>query len=113
MSKKRSKTPATSKKTARKLEAPKLLSRDSMVDEAMPEAPTVPTVAPVEAMPTMADALIVEAPMLVETVLPSQVVVDRKQIARLAFAKFAARGYVHGHHVEDWLSAEAELRANA
>lgn len=110
MSKKRSKTPATSKKTARKLEAPKLVTRDSMVDEAMPEAATVPTAAPV---PTMADALIVEAPMLVETVLPTQVVVDRKQIARLAFAKFAARGYVHGHHVEDWFSAEAELRANA
>ena len=109
MSKKRTKTPATSKKTARKLEAPKIISRDSMAAE--PVAEPAP-----DAMPTRADALIVEAPMLVETVLPSppvEVVVDRKQIARLAFAKFAARGYVHGFHVEDWLSAEAELRARA
>ncbi|MBC8068526.1 MAG: DUF2934 domain-containing protein [Deltaproteobacteria bacterium] len=37
--------------------------------------------------------------------------VGRDVIARLAFAKFAARGYAHGHAVHDWLSAEAELRA--
>ena len=37
--------------------------------------------------------------------------VARDEIARLAFAKFVARGYGHGHAVQDWLSAEAELRA--
>lgn len=37
--------------------------------------------------------------------------IDRAEIARLAFAKFVSRGYVHGHAVSDWLAAEAELRA--
>lgn len=42
---------------------------------------------------------------------PAPVEVDRLDIARLAFAKFAARGYAHGHAVADWLSAESALRA--
>ncbi len=37
--------------------------------------------------------------------------VSVEAIARLAFAKFVERGYVHGHHVQDWLAAEAELLA--
>lgn len=32
------------------------------------------------------------------------------EIARVAYARFAARGYQDGHDVEDWLAAEAELR---
>lgn len=55
-----------------------------------------------------------EAPMLVTR--PVEKVVEvapigRDEIARLAFAKFVSRGYTHGHAVNDWLSAEAELRA--
>jgi hypothetical protein len=54
-----------------------------------------------------------EAPMMLtrpasEPVVPAP---DHAEIARLAFAKFAARGYVHGFQMEDWLAAETELRA--
>jgi hypothetical protein len=83
MAKKKKKVPAASQLTARKTEAPMLVTRPL-------EAPKV-----VEAVPMVAEA----AP------------IGRDEIARLAFAKFAARGYVHGHAVHDWLSAEAELRA--
>jgi hypothetical protein len=31
------------------------------------------------------------------------------EVARRAYARFAARGYEHGHDLEDWLAAEAEL----
>lgn len=31
-------------------------------------------------------------------------------VAERAFARFCARGHEHGHDVEDWLAAEAELR---
>lgn len=33
----------------------------------------------------------------------------REQIAQRAYERFTARGYQHGHDVEDWLSAEREL----
>ena len=57
-----------------------------------------------------------EAPMLVtrpaeEAVIQPVVEVAREEVARLAFGKFVARGYLHGHAVQDWLAAEAELRA--
>ena len=35
--------------------------------------------------------------------------VAREQIAQRAYDLFTARGYQHGHDVEDWLRAEAEL----
>ena len=54
----------------------------------------------------------VEAPMIIAREEPAAApTIERDDIARLAFAKFVARGYVHGHAVADWLSAEAELRA--
>ena len=59
-----------------------------------------------------------EAPMMltrpaVEEPMPMPMpMIDHKEIARLAFAKFAARGYVHGHQLEDWLAAEAELQSS-
>ncbi|HYM10849.1 MAG TPA: DUF2934 domain-containing protein [Bryobacterales bacterium] len=34
---------------------------------------------------------------------------QRQQIARLAYQRFIARGAEHGHAMEDWLAAEAEL----
>ena len=37
--------------------------------------------------------------------------VTREQIAQRAYERFAARGFQHGHDVEDWLGAEAELTA--
>jgi hypothetical protein len=67
---KKKKTPASSQLTARKTEAPMIVTR------------------PAEVAP-----------------------IAREEIARVAFAKFVARGYIHGHAVSDWLSAEAELRA--
>ncbi len=71
---KKKKVPASSQLTARKTEAPMLITRP------------------------------LEEPKVVEAI-------GRDEIARLAFAKFKARGYAHGHAVSDWLSAEAELRA--
>ena len=32
-------------------------------------------------------------------------------VARRAFERFVSRGFSHGHALEDWLAAEAELRA--
>jgi hypothetical protein len=37
------------------------------------------------------------------------VMMMREQIAVRAYEMFTARGYQHGHDVEDWLRAEAEL----
>jgi hypothetical protein len=34
-------------------------------------------------------------------------------IAARAYQLFQARGYDHGHDLEDWLAAEAELRGHA
>lgn len=87
---KKKKVPAASQLTARKTEAPMLVTR-----------PVEPS--PVEATP----AAVVSAP--VAAAAPRAI--DRDAIVRLAYAKFVARGYTHGHAVEDWLSAEAELRA--
>jgi hypothetical protein len=49
-----------------------------------------------------------------QTVAPK--LVERSEIqddaiAARAYERFAARGCEHGHDVEDWLAAEAELRA--
>ena len=33
----------------------------------------------------------------------------RERVAERAYERFAARGYEHGHDVEDWLAAEAEV----
>jgi hypothetical protein len=33
-----------------------------------------------------------------------------EEIARRSYELYLARGSVDGHHVEDWLAAEAELR---
>lgn len=33
------------------------------------------------------------------------------KIAQRAYALYAARGYKHGHHTEDWLKAEKEVMA--
>jgi hypothetical protein len=74
------KTPSTSRLSAKKTDAPMMITRP------------------------------VEEPVA-ETVVGDSFVVDRNEIARLAFAKYTARGYTHGHAVADWLSAEAELRA--
>jgi hypothetical protein len=36
--------------------------------------------------------------------------VTDEDVARRAYELFEARGGLHGFHVEDWLTAEAELR---
>ena len=36
--------------------------------------------------------------------------IDVREVARRAYARFTERGCEHGHDVEDWLEAEAELR---
>ncbi len=37
--------------------------------------------------------------------------ISHEQIAERAYLLWIDRGYAHGHHQEDWLHAEAELRA--
>jgi hypothetical protein len=37
--------------------------------------------------------------------------VSSEAIATLAYERFCARGYQHGHDVEDWLAAERDLLA--
>jgi hypothetical protein len=36
--------------------------------------------------------------------------VTHDDIARRAYELFEARGYAHGFHLQDWLTAESELR---
>jgi hypothetical protein len=53
------------------------------------------------------------APMIVhgpETAIPTPPP-THEQIAARAYALYERRGYIHGHDVEDWLAAEAELTA--
>lgn len=90
---KKKKVPAASTLTARKTEAPLVIAR------------------PAEAAPVAAPAPVAPVPVAPVPVAPVPVAIDRQEIARLAFAKFAARGYAPGQAVADWLSAEAELRA--
>jgi len=46
-------------------------------------------------------------------VAPKRVVMTedqrRERVAAIAYERFAARGYQHGHDVEDWLAAESEV----
>jgi hypothetical protein len=44
---------------------------------------------------------------------PVDVVVSESEIAKLAFAKFEARGCAHGLDKEDWEAASRELGAKA
>lgn len=48
-----------------------------------------------------------------ERVIKPGVKVTVSQVADRAFQKFEERGYVHGHDVDDWTLAEAELRKEA
>jgi hypothetical protein len=41
----------------------------------------------------------------------TQVTVPREKIAKRAYEKWVKRGYTHGNDQQDWLEAEAELRA--
>jgi hypothetical protein len=50
----------------------------------------------------------VEAPMILRTRSEP----TYEDIARRAYVLFEARGYAHGHHLEDWARAEQELRAS-
>jgi len=40
------------------------------------------------------------------------VALDQDEIGRRAFMRFIARGRTHGHDLDDWLAAEAELAAS-
>ena len=39
----------------------------------------------------------------------SELTTRTERVAARAYELFAARGYEHGHDVEDWLAAEAEI----
>jgi len=52
------------------------------------------------------------APMIVRSVPAPRPAPSSEQVAIRAYELFAARGYQHGHDVEDWLQAEHELWAN-
>jgi hypothetical protein len=40
-----------------------------------------------------------------------QPLLDREAVERKAYDLYLSRGFAHGHHVEDWLRAEALLLA--
>lgn len=98
------KNTSTTRMTVRNTQAPKLVARPAIgtAREVVLEATAVAMAPAATEARVVATASAVTEPPLV---------IDRAQIARLAFAKFAARGFVHGFHVADWLEAEAELRA--
>ncbi len=52
------------------------------------------------------------APMIVRNVPAPRPAPTCDQIAHRAYELFVARGYQHGHDVEDWLQAENELWSN-
>jgi hypothetical protein len=74
-------TPAASRKTAPKAEAPMVVSR-----------------------PTTNDTEIA-------TKAIADVAIAHDEIAQLAYARYVERGYLDGHALEDWIAAESELRA--
>ncbi len=39
--------------------------------------------------------------------------VSQEEVARLAHSYWQQRGHKHGHHMEDWIRAEQELRGKA
>ncbi|MDX2088704.1 MAG: DUF2934 domain-containing protein [Kofleriaceae bacterium] len=83
-----------------------------MAAQVMAKKKKVPSASTMTARKTEAPMIVArpaEEPVVVTERPP--VLIDRSDIARLAFTKFAARGYAHGHAVTDWLAAEAELRA--
>ena len=41
----------------------------------------------------------------------SPLTLTNDQIAARAYERYVQRGYQHGEHLQDWLAAEAELRA--
>ena len=51
-----------------------------------------------------------EAPMRVSRP-KTEIEIPHDEIARAAYARFQARGRAPGFALEDWLTAEAELRA--
>jgi hypothetical protein len=88
---KKTKAPAKPRKTAAKKTA-------SNVTEMPISVSASETVAPVNGA----------APATVTQMKPSH-----EQVAQLAHRYWAERGHQHGHHVEDWLRAERELRGKA
>lgn len=93
------KTKTSTKNLTTKTTTAPMIVRAPAPEAAVAAPPVVATPAPVVAAPAVQSAPVVA--------------IDRDLIARLAFSKFMARGCVHGFAVEDWLAAEAELRAAA
>jgi hypothetical protein len=40
-----------------------------------------------------------------------QMQIPHERIAQRAYEKWLKRGCTHGHHMQDWVEAESELRA--
>jgi hypothetical protein len=86
----------TGKATTRKAASPKPASRSSETAK-KPAARSRKTVRPAASAPMQARASRNAAPSI-------------EAIAARAYELFEARGGVHGHDMEDWLRAEADLR---
>jgi hypothetical protein len=59
---------------------------------------------------TQADATHAHEPTQADGTQPQAMHVQYEAVAVRAFERFCARGFQHGHDVEDWLAAESELR---
>jgi hypothetical protein len=97
---KKTKTSKTKRLTTKTTTAPMIVRAS---------APETPVATPIVAQPPVAPAV---AQPPVAPAVATETTLDREVIARMAFSKFLARGCTHGHALEDWLSAEAELRAS-
>jgi hypothetical protein len=70
--------------------------------------------APVKSKVAAADSAVaavaaVETPVAVAAALTVAPELRRRMIEEAAYARFVARGYVHGYSVVDWLEAEADV----
>jgi hypothetical protein len=92
-------TPSSSSTSTQKVPAP------------VAAAPKTATPKPEATQPQAPNTLKAEAPA--PRAEPQPAGPTHEQIARRAHALFVARGGQHGHHLDDWLRAERELRQGA
>jgi hypothetical protein len=69
------------------------------------------TISKLSKTPTVAPMMLVRNEVVNEVTTVVARDIAKVDIAARAYQRFVARGGQHGHALEDWLTAEAELRA--
>jgi hypothetical protein len=70
----------------------------------MPRKAATPAATPSKSKPAPPQAVVKDAAEVSDAGI-------RKEIAKAAYQRAERRGFVPGHEVEDWLSAEAQVKA--